>query len=88
MNALKRKLETYVNSVVAEAKNAGVSAVIGTVVRASGSPAIAITETAKREGADLIVVGTRGLGASGRLLQGSVSEGVVANSNVSVVVVR
>ena len=84
----EKEAETYVNSVVAEAKNAGVSLAVGTVVRASGSPAIAITETAKREGADLIVVGTRGLGASGRILQGSVSAGVVANSNVTVVVVR
>jgi EmrB/QacA subfamily drug resistance transporter len=83
----EKEAETYVNSVVAEAKNAGVLAV-GTIVRASGSPAIPITETAKREGVDLIVVGTRGLGASGRLLQGSVSAGVVANSSVTVLVVR
>ena len=47
----EKEAETYVNSVVAEAKNAGVSLAVGTVVRASGSPAIAITETAKREGA-------------------------------------
>jgi nucleotide-binding universal stress UspA family protein len=60
----------------------------GTVIRANGPPANAIAETAKNEGADLIVIGTRGLGASGRLLQGSVSAGVVANSGVTVVVVR
>ncbi|MDA4129438.1 MAG: MFS transporter, partial [Thaumarchaeota archaeon] len=69
--------EAYVNSVVAEAKNAGVSVVLGTVVRASGPPANTITEIAKKQGADVIVVGTRGLGAPGRLLQGSVSAGVV-----------
>ena len=84
----EKEAEAYVNSVVGEAKSAGVSVAGGTVVRANGPPASAITETAKKEGADMIVIGTRGLGASGRLLQGSVSAGVVANSDVTVVVVR
>jgi nucleotide-binding universal stress UspA family protein len=34
------------------------------------------------------VIGTRGLSAPGRFLQGSVSAGVVARSGVTVVVVR
>jgi nucleotide-binding universal stress UspA family protein len=34
------------------------------------------------------VIGTRGQGASGRFIQGSVSAGVVAHSEVTVVVVR
>jgi EmrB/QacA subfamily drug resistance transporter len=84
----EKEAEDYVNSVVGEAKSAGVSVAGGTVVRASGPPANAITETAKREGADVIVIGTRGLGATGRLLQGSVSAGVVAHSDVTVIVVR
>jgi EmrB/QacA subfamily drug resistance transporter len=84
----EKEAEAYVNSVVGEAKSAGVSVAGGTVVRASGPPANAITETAKKEGADMIVIGTRGQSASGRLLQGSVSAGVVANSDVTVVVVR
>jgi nucleotide-binding universal stress UspA family protein/predicted MFS family arabinose efflux permease len=83
-----KEAEAYVNSVVSKAKEAGVSNAEGTVIRANGPPANAIAETAKNEGADLIVIGTRGLGASGRLLQGSVSAGVVANSGVTVVVVR
>jgi len=84
----EKEAEAYVNSVVGEAKSAGVSVAGGTVVRANGPPANAIAETAKKEGADLIVIGTRGLGTSGRFLQGSVSAGVVANSDVTVVVVR
>jgi EmrB/QacA subfamily drug resistance transporter len=84
----EKEAAAYVNSVVGEAKSAGVSVAGGTVVRANGPPANAIVETAKKEGADLIVIGTRGLGASGRFLQGSVSAGVVANSEVTVVVVR
>jgi nucleotide-binding universal stress UspA family protein len=83
-----KEAEAYVNSVVSKAKEAGVSNAEGTVVRATGPPANAIAETAKNEGADLIVIGTRGLGASGRFLQGCVSAGVVANSDVTVVVVR
>jgi EmrB/QacA subfamily drug resistance transporter len=83
-----KEAEAYVNSVVSKAKEAGVSNAEGTVIRATGPPANAIAETAKNEGADLIVIGTRGLGASGRFLQGSVSAGVVANSDVTVVVVR
>jgi nucleotide-binding universal stress UspA family protein len=83
-----KEAEAYVNSVVSKAKEAGVSKAEGTVIRATGPPANTIAETAKNEGADLIVIGTRGLGASGRLLQGSVSAGVVASSGVTVVVVR
>ena len=84
----EKEAKAYVNSVVSKAKGAGVSVAGGTVVRATGAPANTIAETAKKEGVDLIVIGTRGLGASGRLLLGSVSAGVVANSGVTVVVVR
>jgi EmrB/QacA subfamily drug resistance transporter len=87
-DSAEKEAEAYVNSVVGEAKSAGVAVAGGTVVRGSGPPANAIVETAKKEGADLIVIGTRGQGASGRFLQGSVSAGVVAHSEVTVVVVR
>jgi len=87
-DSAEKEAEAYVYSVVGEAKSAGVSVAGGTVVRGSGPPANAIVETAKKEGADLIVIGTRGQGASGRFLQGSVSAGVVAHSDVTVVVVR
>ena len=42
---LFHKAEAYVNSVVGEAKSAGVSIAGGTVVRGSGPPANAIVET-------------------------------------------
>ena len=45
-----------------------------------------LLRVAEREGADLIVVGSRGLGGSQRLL-GSTSEAVVAQARVPVVVV-
>jgi nucleotide-binding universal stress UspA family protein len=84
----EKEAEAYVSSVVSKAKGAGVPVAGGTVIRATASAADAITETAKKEGVDLIVIGTRGLGASGRLFLGSVSAGVVENSDVTVIVVK
>lgn len=51
-------------------------------------PADVITLEAARLHADLVVVGARGLGAVERLLLGSVSDRVVRESTVSVLVVR
>lgn len=47
-----------------------------------------IVEEAERWGADLIVVGSRGLGAWNRLLLGSVSSAVVHHAKCSVEIVR
>jgi nucleotide-binding universal stress UspA family protein len=53
-----------------------------------GDPATTIERIADDVGADMIVVGTRGLGAVERFLQGSVSEHVAANAKTTVVVAR
>jgi nucleotide-binding universal stress UspA family protein len=53
-----------------------------------GEPGEAILEAATAEGADIIVLGSHGRGAIGRLLLGSVSERVVRQAAVPVVVVR
>jgi len=53
-----------------------------------GSPLPAIVEEADRWQADLIVMGSRGLGAWNRLLLGSVSSGVVHHAHCSVEIVR
>jgi nucleotide-binding universal stress UspA family protein len=53
-----------------------------------GRPADAILDLGEQIGADLIVVGSRGLGPVKRLLVGSVSEGVVHHAKCSVLVVR
>ena len=53
-----------------------------------GSPAQTIVEEAERWGADLIVMGSRGLGAWSRLLLGSVSNSVVHHAKCSVEIIR
>ena len=53
-----------------------------------GEPSEAILEAAAAEEADMIVLGSHGRGAIGRLLLGSVSERVVRQAAVPVVVVR
>jgi nucleotide-binding universal stress UspA family protein len=54
----------------------------------SGSPKRVILEQAEAFGADLIVVGSRGLGAWDRLLLGSVSQAVAMHANCSVEIAR
>lgn len=53
-----------------------------------GSPAQVIVDEAESWGADLIVMGSRGLGLWNRLLLGSVSNAVVQHAKCSVEVVR
>lgn len=52
------------------------------------SPATAIIDVAEREGADLVVVGSRGLGGMQRFLRGSVSVRVASNAAASVLIVN
>lgn len=54
----------------------------------SGDPATEIIGAAKAADADLIVIGSRGLGGIGGLILGSVSERVLHGSPVPVLVVR
>lgn len=53
-----------------------------------GDPASTIERIAERGDFDAIVVGSRGLGAVGRALQGSVSEHVATHARATVVVAR
>jgi nucleotide-binding universal stress UspA family protein len=53
-----------------------------------GDPATAILDVAEREGAGLIVLGTRGLGIAERWLIGSVSDKVLHHARCSVLVAR
>lgn len=54
----------------------------------AGNPAATIERIAAEGGFDTIVVGARGLGAVGRILQGSVSEHVATHAEATVVIAR
>jgi nucleotide-binding universal stress UspA family protein len=60
----------------------------GVFIEGTGHPADVIVQEAEESGADLIVVGTRGLNAAKRLVLGSVSTTVVHNAPCDVLVVR
>jgi nucleotide-binding universal stress UspA family protein len=70
----------------AAAKKAGVKQVATRL--ASGEPADDVLDAAKREKADLIVLGTRGLGEIKGLLLGSVSHKVSARAGCAVLTVK
>ncbi len=57
-------------------------------ILASGYPAKAILHAAETTGADVIIVGSRGLGGMKGLMLGSVSSAVVQHAKVPVLVVR
>jgi nucleotide-binding universal stress UspA family protein len=57
-------------------------------VREMGQPVQVITEVAEKTNADLIVLGSRGLGGFQRLLMGSVSDGVIHHAHCAVLIVR
>ena len=84
----EKDAKDYVDNLAREAKSRGVLSATGEVIRAESAPASAITDGAKSENIDLIVIGTRGLDRPKRLLLGSVSSGVVANSSSQVLVVK
>jgi len=58
------------------------------IVVESGDPADEILMTARKQRADLIVVGYKGYGKEGRFLLGSVTDKVVRHASISVLVVR
>ncbi len=53
-----------------------------------GNPVQEITELAEKEGYDIIVMGSRGYGGVKKLMLGSVSNGVIQESKVNVLVVK
>ncbi|MDM7324303.1 MAG: universal stress protein [Thermus sp.] len=84
--ALKRRLERA-EKVLAEALEL-TGAPKEDALLLEGRPAEAILEAAVAEKADLIVMGTRGLGALGSLFLGSQSQKVVAEAPCPVLLVR
>jgi nucleotide-binding universal stress UspA family protein len=80
--------QKLIDGVVRELKDSGASA-RGEVFRvALGQTPRVILDVAKEEGADLIVMGTRGLSDWGRLLMGSVAHKVMHLAECPVLIVR
>jgi nucleotide-binding universal stress UspA family protein len=90
-SAVLRRSESDANKIVDEAvalaKMASAN-VTGKVVTTMESVPETILKTAESEKADLIVVGTRGLGGFRKLILGSVSSAVVSHAQCAVLVVR
>ena len=82
------ELERAQDNAMSWAQELGTRGVTADWVVLRGRPAEAITDLAQREGADLIVVGSRGLGAVEGALLGSVSDGVVDRATCPVLVAR
>ena len=73
-NVNEEEVVAGVRSTVAELKAAGADISLEVATAASGGPAQAIAEIARRSSADVIVVGTRGRGQVAGLLLGSVTQ--------------
>ena len=58
------------------------------LIEPAGAPGPVIERVAREGGYDVIVVGSRGLNALGRALQGSVSEHVATHAETTVVIAR
>lgn len=73
---------------VSECRKNGIRKADSEIVHASRSIVGEIIEFAIKRKIDLIVIGTRGLGGFRKMIQGSVSSGVVTHAHCNVIVVR
>jgi len=76
-----------VDGTLSEAKKRGIM-VKADIPEATTSVVETIVNQAVKENADLIIVGTRGLGGFKKLILGSVSNGVVSHAHCPVLVIR
>ena len=76
----------HVNGAVQAAKEAGVASVSGDAV--SGDPADVLLGEADRRGADLLIVGSKGMQSSSRFLLGSVPNKVSHHSPCDLLIVH
>ena len=86
LQAHRRQAQHQMDRLVKRGRSAG-ARVSGTVIDV-GTPADRITTFAKRERADLIVMGTHGRGILARALLGSVAQRVVSQAPCPVMTVR
>ncbi|XP_078339805.1 universal stress protein Sll1388-like isoform X2 [Crassostrea virginica] len=84
-NEEERKIKEMFADWKDQIKNTGID---GCVVRTSGEPGRAIIKIARGEGADYLVMGSRGVGTLRKTFMGSVSDYVVHHAHIPVTVVR
>lgn len=82
----RERQQALLDTAVERAREAGFATVVAQAE--AGAPEIDIPRAAERLGVDLIVMATRGLGAVGALLMGSVAQKVVHHATVPVVLVK
>lgn len=83
----RERTDHLLNDALQYLREAHAGTTFSTLIRI-GDPEALILEAAADEGADLIIMGSRGLGAAGRLLLGSVSTHVVTHAHTAVLVVH
>jgi len=86
--AAERAGKQLLSKAVRFARDAGVANPGEEMVTKLGSPAQGIVELADKGDADVVVLGTRGLGTFKKLLMGSVANSVLHYANCSVLVVK
>lgn len=85
VDQLRAERERPLLAVVEQARSRGVESAF---LLWTGEPGQGIVAAAEAEGADMVIVGTRGLDRAGRFLLGSVSDYVVYHSSCPVLVAR
>lgn len=83
----KKAATRMIDGAVGDTKKLGIK-VKTEIIEGASSIVETIINHADHEQADLIVVGTRGLGGFKKLLIGSVSSGVISHANCPVLIVR
>jgi nucleotide-binding universal stress UspA family protein len=85
--ALKKQAEEFLNEIKLVLEKAGIRASIEVVI-SKASAAEGIIDFAKEVGADLIIIGTKGLTGVERFLMGGVASSVIRHAHCPVLAVR
>ena len=84
--SIEDDLKRYVSELASKAE--GQYGIKPTSIVRKGHPVRVILDVAESEQADLIVMGSRGLGTFKEILLGSISHGVISHSTVPVLIVK
>lgn len=87
INEMEKKLKTILSNALKGAREKKIKLKISTRLL-KGHPADRIVQTAKEEGFDIIVVGSRGLSGVRELFLGSVSDRIADNATCPVLIVK